>query len=299
MSKYTTEVRYIVDTWTTAPEGSTIEEKINGALSKVFNFTMPIWESGYLPTLQFKILQHYYMREIGFETAGLWQFYLKRTLQEKMPYFNDLYKSVSADYDFLSPLHIIESIQREVTGSGDTTANQTQNVQGTENYTRESNNNRAETTSRDISSETDTSETRTGEDSGSRNDVTVNSDLPQATIGNKNIDYASTSSSLDSSDTRNTSGTVTGKNVGTNKEAYEGNSEDEYKENGSNSSENHLTGNNKSVYNDTRNETITNTRTGNPGGKSYSELIQEYREALINIDSLVIESLESLFMGLW
>lgn len=299
MSIYTTEVRYIIDTFTTAPQGSNIQQKITGAIPAIFNFSFPIWEETYRQTLEYKILQHYYMREIGFETVGLWKFYLQRALTEKMPYFNDLYQTVSQDYDFLSPYNVVETITREVTGEGTSRDNTQQDMTGTTGDTTEGTTKQTASNSRDISGTIDNTETREGEDSGSRNNFTLNSDLPQTEVTNPQIDYGSSSIKVTDSDSRNTSGSVTGKQTEARTDAFEETVAGENKQTVSGSNENHLTGSSNSGYNDTRNENITNTRKGNPGNKSYSELIQEYREALINIDMLVIESLNNLFFGLW
>lgn len=52
----------------------------------------PIWSEGYRETLNKKILSHFFMREIGYETVAMWRFALNRKLNEIMPYYNDLYK---------------------------------------------------------------------------------------------------------------------------------------------------------------------------------------------------------------
>ena len=52
----------------------------------------PIFDENYRETLNNNILNHYYENEIGFETAGLFRFYLKQKLNEIMPYYNELYK---------------------------------------------------------------------------------------------------------------------------------------------------------------------------------------------------------------
>ena len=38
---------------------------------------------------------------------------------------------------------------------------------------------------------------------------------------------------------------------------------------------------------------------GKGGGVSYSAMLQEYRETFLNIDMMIIDDLEPLFMGLW
>lgn len=51
----------------------------------------PIFDESYRETLNKNILNHYYMCEIGFETAALFRFYLKQKMNEIMPYYNTLY----------------------------------------------------------------------------------------------------------------------------------------------------------------------------------------------------------------
>ena len=51
--------------------------------------------------------------------------------------------------------------------------------------------------------------------------------------------------------------------------------------------------------NDLSNETYEERTSGKDGGKSYFELLQEYREKIITIDNQIIENLSNLFMGVW
>lgn len=52
---------------------------------------------------------HYWMREIGAETAGLFKLYLNRTMAEIMPYYNQLYKSAQLDFDPLNAYNYVET----------------------------------------------------------------------------------------------------------------------------------------------------------------------------------------------
>lgn len=64
-----------------------------------------------------------------------------------------------------------------------------------------------------------------------------------------------------------------------------------------------ITNNSKSnsSYNDNENTTekYVESIVGKTGGKSYSKMLSEYRETLLNIDAMVIDEFEDLFMGLW
>lgn len=53
----------------------------------------PIFDESYRETLNKNILNHFYMCEIGFETAALFRFYLKQKMNEIMPYYNTLYNN--------------------------------------------------------------------------------------------------------------------------------------------------------------------------------------------------------------
>lgn len=96
MSKYTTEVRFICETYAGLTESTgyaKVNEIIAKAIPKVFDFDFPIFDEEYRSVLQTKILKHYYTREIGAETVGLWKLWLDTKLNEIMPYYNQLYKS--------------------------------------------------------------------------------------------------------------------------------------------------------------------------------------------------------------
>jgi len=96
MSRYTTEVRFICETEYGLSESkgyTDIDTIINSVHSKVFNFDYPIFDTNYKKTLETKILKHFYTREIGEETVGLWKLRLNAKLNEIMPYYNQLYKS--------------------------------------------------------------------------------------------------------------------------------------------------------------------------------------------------------------
>ena len=53
----------------------------------------PIFDENYRSTLNDKIIRHFYFREIGFETAAQFAWFLRNHMNEQMPYFNQLYDS--------------------------------------------------------------------------------------------------------------------------------------------------------------------------------------------------------------
>ena len=56
-----------------------------------------------------------------------------------------------------------------------------------------------------------------------------------------------------------------------------------------------------SSENGTENEMgqLTETIKGKRNGVSYSDLVNEYRKTIINIDMMIIDELKDLFFGLW
>lgn len=95
MSKYTTELRWIVE---------------NGYDLQLNEY--PIFDENYREELNQKIINHYYFREIGFETVGLFRFYLKQTMNEIMPYYNQLYESALLEIDPLNTINFTETLTR-------------------------------------------------------------------------------------------------------------------------------------------------------------------------------------------
>ena len=126
MSRYTTEVRFICETFAGLDESvgyNDVNKTIQAAIPKIFNFYFPIFDENYRNVLCTKILRHYYTREICEETVGLWQLRLETRLNEIMPYYNQLYeieKSVSGLFDNtnLTTKHTLDK-------AGETTGNNT------------------------------------------------------------------------------------------------------------------------------------------------------------------------------
>lgn len=102
MSKYTTEVRYICEQAAGLEESKgfdSVENILTIAAPKIFNFNFPIFDENYRIVLEKKILKHYYTREIGAETVGLWKLWLDSRMNEIMPYYNQLYESELIDFN--------------------------------------------------------------------------------------------------------------------------------------------------------------------------------------------------------
>nr|DAG68982.1 MAG TPA: Lower collar protein [Caudoviricetes sp.] len=263
MSSYTTEVRYIVETL--AEKKGTIEEMINSAKSKIFDDYWYTENAEYKPVLEQKILRSYYTREIGQETYGLWKLKLNTTLAEIMPKYNLLYKTYDSIIDkLISNVDLTET--RNDTGKATNTDNATNTSTSKGKNTGSSTGNTTATNSG--SGASDAWQTSNDTPQGGLTGLEENKYLSSAVHNKGTTDQESTSS------TENTATSTT---------------DTENTTNGTSTTE--------SVAN-TTNEYIKNI-VGNNGGINY---IDEYNKLLtgyLNIDKMIIDELEPLFMGLF
>lgn len=126
MSKYTTQVRFICEQACGIDKStgySSIEGVIDSAVSKVFDFEFPIFDVYYKPILCKKILRHYYTREIGLETVGLWKHFLCTRLNEIMPYYNKLYESEKIKINPLEQVSMSTRYIKDNIGASDVAKN--------------------------------------------------------------------------------------------------------------------------------------------------------------------------------
>ena len=101
-----------------------------------------------------KILNYYKYREIGFETVGRFLDELETSLNEIMPYYNQLFYSADQDFNMIYNVDYVRTIDRDRDNTSNTTA----------------------------TSNTTTSESTTS------NNKTVSSDTPQSNISTANTD---------------------------------------------------------------------------------------------------------------
>ena len=213
MAKYTTTIRNLMD--------------------NNFDFGLkdyPIFDEEYRTILNNKILMHYYMDEIGFETAGLFKVYLNNKMNEIMPYYNELYKK-----------------QKDLLLNFDKTTNLT------------------ETFTRDNTTDTNTKSNSTSSNTANGSSKNVYQDTPMGNITEQDIDNYDHASSQEFNKNQNTS-------------SIEDNS--------------NLTGKATSLENYIR------TKTGNNGRLYGIEILKMIKNNYMNIDEMVINELQDLFMGI-
>ena len=129
MSKYTTEVRFICETYAGLSESvglTKVKEVLAQSWNKVFDFDFPIFDENYRSVLCEKILRHYYAREISAETVGLWKLWLENKMNEIMPYYNKLYETEQMKYDPLTDVDLTTTHHGTGTdtGTGDQAGNE-------------------------------------------------------------------------------------------------------------------------------------------------------------------------------
>lgn len=299
MSKYTTEVRYICETLAGLSESvgyADIEQVIKNCLPKVFDFNFPIFDESYRSVLETKILRHYYTREIGLETAGLWKLKLNTKLNEIMPYYNKLYKSELIKFN---PLYDVDlTRERKIEGKG---------TKDTENSENRSGNNNTETTQNNDSTVKNTGSdngTTTGTANSTQNQNTngngtnMYSDTPQGAITDLQAGRYLTNATIDSA-----TNTFTGASSDTTTQTTENTNNSTVDSSGSVDSTTESDFNSK--IDGFSNTTLSNTEDylerviGSNGGESFSKRLNDYRSTFINIDMMVINELEDLFFGLW
>lgn len=140
MSKYTTEVRYICETAAGYDESKgfdDVDQIIEDSIDSIFSFDFPIFDENYRNVICTKILRHYYTREIGFETVGLWKLKLQTRLNEIMPFYNQLYESQLIKFNPLYDVDMTTTHAGNKTGESNREENKTavsnQNATRTEN----------------------------------------------------------------------------------------------------------------------------------------------------------------------
>ena len=217
MSKYTIELR-----------------EIENCICYLFPKGFPFYTDSEELRLNFiqKFYDEYMFREIGFETVERFKRSLLGKLNKIMPYYTQLYHTEleSKDINFMFNKDLIETFEREVSGTSEVNSNSTTNATGT------------------------------------------------STANSNDIMYDTPNSRIDDITKYPTQGSQG--------------------ENNATSSSNATSSNNQTGEN-TQTEKTSLISKGNIGIKSSAQLLKEWREVIINIDEMILNELEDLFMLLF
>lgn len=171
MAKYTTQVRTLVE-----------------SNYPIFDFDYPIFDENYRGVLETNIINHYYFREIGFETVGQFKHFLKTWMQLNMPYYNRFYETefliTKDDYMINLDNTTTRTVETNQESGNNTTANGS------------------------TSSEVDSTGNSTADSTSTNTGRTIFSDTPQARLQGAD-DYATNLTDVDDEGTTTQTGSST------------------------------------------------------------------------------------------
>lgn len=209
------------------------------------------------------IINHFYLRDIGQETISIFTFFMRRTMREIMPVYNELYLSKKllagkelATYD----LHTVRAGTTAEQAARNTNANTSRN--STESVTSE---------------QDSTSNTSSDSTAKSRS---VFFDTPQTALS-RNKDYAANATDGESDTV--SSGSSTGNTTGTNTATSSGTDA--------------TTGTDSTTASGSTSD--TSSTTGTQG--SLADMLNRYRATIINVDLMLLNDpeLTSMFSLVW
>ena len=263
MSIFTTELRYPIEQY--QDENKLSRRTYDAGIYRLLGLDeYPIFEESYRSTLNNKIIEHYYFKEIGTDTLARFRWYMRTTMSEIMPRFNALYEAQNKITDPITNRNLSWREVWEIAETGGSTTKR----EGATDYGRtehranggKDKQTAGRTTDKVIHSETPMNELQTGavENGNYATDVTFTTREGQTA---SETEYGGTTDvSTGGKDTTN--GTTD----------YERNLDTD--------------------------GTKTHTDIGYDG-TSPTTLLAELADKFVNIDVQIIDTLAPLFMGLW
>lgn len=212
--------------------GSLVENGFDLGLDKY-----PIFDEEYRSGLNAKIIEHYWFREIGFETPQMFKRFLNRRMNEIMPFYNQLYESALLEFDPMA------NHRMDTSGESSGESRQTRDYERTENA-EGSTSNKTESDARTLVSAT-----------------------PQMQLSGRE-DYAT--NITDSKSETKANGTTSTASAAKDSTTS-----------GADSTERYV------------------TRVSGLTGITGSQALQQFRDTFLNIDMMVVEDLNGLFMGIY
>jgi hypothetical protein len=286
VSKYTTELRYL------------IENDFDIGLKNY-----PIFDENYRELLNQKIINHYYFREIGMETAELFKRYLNTTMNEIMPYYNQLYKSELLEFNpFYNVDKTIVSDKNNNSVSdfiGNTTG---KNQQKADTENTQTNNGKQQTTTA-VTSVGESVGNSKGSGKTTNKSKRVSSDTPQGFLSINSIDSETYASAAEMANGETVNEFTVNDTKATSSNSENGTTDQ------TNVAETKAKGNttsNATTETDTANKTTSNDFEnyvshviGKSEGETYSEMLLKFRDTFLNIDMMIIDELKTCFMMIY
>lgn len=171
MSKYTTELRWVVEQTLDDMKLSHDESNWPKCWKVLGLDDYPLFDESHRDELNSKIVRRYYTREIGAETVGRWKMFVRDAMHSIMPYYNQLYESEAKvkGIDFMNDRDLTTTSKQLDSGKSESTSESSQ------------------------TGHADTDTTSTSRNQSTSNDVNVFSDTPQSMLPEdiKAMKYAS------------------------------------------------------------------------------------------------------------
>lgn len=266
MSRYTTEVRYICESLAGLDKSvgySNVNEVIEQSRNRIFP-PFEIFDESYRSVLETKILKHFYTREIGCETFGLWQLRLDAKLSVIMPYYNKLYKAINIDIPVIDNVNM--NVEHNIGRNADTKVSDNTDIKASSNT--ETNTSTSTTTNTETGTTASSKTRHSDTPQGSLQDLESNEYMTDATLND-------TTQSVNSNSSSSTSG------------------------NANSNTSNNSSSKSNSDTNAKSTEEYAEHRWGKEGSITYISMVDEYIEKMKNIDAMLIRELEDLFMQIW
>lgn len=315
MSVYTTQLRWPVE-YAQNSAGVTDRNDFSPAYHMLGLDDYPIFDETYRSTLNDKIIRHYYFKEIGFETIGQFAWFMRATMNERMPYFNQLYESqnlvtdplTNRKYTWRETYELSQDTTTHDESSRSDASHAETDIDETDELTHGRTNNTISTLEygHTVTSENSGSDRRT---EGGVHERVISSDTPMNELSTGYVEDGKYATNVTYTDKEGTSAGETeygGKNDLTHdgEDTTTVNSTDGGKDTTKRSGgrESNGTINTSGESDGTKGVNEDGTRehvTSGYDGVTAARLLKEWRETFLNIDLQVIESLDTLFMGVW
>lgn len=234
----------------------------NGEPFKLWDFDYPSFYEGDDKTaFEQKVIDHYRFRQIGVETPGRFKHNFKTKIREIMPYYIQLYKSVEIMENIDDPFGNVDIVETyEEESAGSSTGSQTSSSSGTSDTSETGTVNNSES----LTKSGDKEERRSNTPMGSVDNL--DNYLSEALRENtSNVESSESETGTSSTTNANTSteseGTSTTSNTGTVKH--------------------------------------TLTKKGNQGVNTYAHDMIELRQTFLNVDLMIINELNDLFLRVY
>ena len=279
----------------------TLAEMMNNGLTQnIFPTTYDFYidDAQARKTFEDKFIKHYYYREIGFDSPFMFIQKLESHLLLNMPYWKQLYETEleSRNINFLLNKDLLETFTREIDTENETSGTNTtsQNSTGTNSFNQtgstKSTNSMTQSATSSLTNSTEQNGTTTNtHKESSINDGVAVASLSDGYLTGTSSDSGTTTNDSTSSSTSDNESEASSSSTDNNETTGTSNSTDSVETTGTSSQ----TGNEKMVE---KTELVSK---GNIGITSSAQLLKEWRDVLINMDKIIIESCNGLFMKIY